>query len=117
MLNFGHTLGHAIESASDYTLSHGESVAIGMSLEAALGESLGVTAAGTAKVIDAALQAAGLPVSQTFEPADLIRRTRGDKKARGGNVEYALPAAIGRFESWTTPVEDAAVMSVLTRRA
>jgi 3-dehydroquinate synthase len=113
VLNFGHTLGHAIEAASDYTLSHGESVAIGMSLEANLGESLGVTERGTARIIDDAVRAAGLPLVHTYDPTDLVRRTRADKKARGGNVEYALPAAIGRFAAWTTPVEDAAVMAAL----
>lgn len=116
VLNFGHTLGHAIEAASDYSLSHGESVAIGMSLEAKLGEFLGVTAAGTAPMIDDAIRAAGLPLAHAFESEELIRRTRGDKKARGGNVEYALPAAIGRFDAWTTRVDDAAVIAVLDRQ-
>jgi 3-dehydroquinate synthase len=116
VLNFGHTLGHAIEAASGYTLSHGESIAIGMSIEAKLGESLGVTERGTAGTIDDAIRAAGLPLAHTFDSTDLLRRTRGDKKARGGNVEYALPAGIGRFGAWTTPVDDAAVMAVLNRR-
>jgi 3-dehydroquinate synthetase len=114
VLNFGHTLGHAIESASGYTLTHGESIAIGMSLEAKLGETLGVTERGTGKVIDDAILAAGLPISHTFDASELLRRTRGDKKARGGQVEYALPAAIGRFDAWTTPVDDATVLAVLS---
>lgn len=113
ILNFGHTLGHAIESASNYELSHGECVAIGMSLEARLGEALGVTAEGTAGEIDAAIRAAGLPLTQRFDAADLIQRTRGDKKVRGGNVQYALPARIGVFTNWTIAVQDADVLSVL----
>jgi 3-dehydroquinate synthase len=115
VLNFGHTLGHAIESASEYTMSHGEAIAVGMSLEARLGESIGVTKRGTADAVDSAIRAAGLPLSHTFDPADLLRRTRGDKKVRAGNVEYALPSEIGGFGSWTTPVDDAAVLSVLGR--
>jgi 3-dehydroquinate synthase len=116
VLNFGHTLGHAIEAASGYELSHGEAIAIGMSLEARLGESLGVTAAGTAAAIDSAIHAVGLPLTHDFDPEDLIRRTRGDKKAREGRVEYSLPAGIGKFDSWTTAADDEVVKKVLRSR-
>jgi 3-dehydroquinate synthase len=113
ILNFGHTLGHAVEAASGYQLSHGESIAIGMVLEARLGEHIGVTATGTAAAIIGSLERVGLPTGTTLDHADLIARTHGDKKARGGVVEYALPVCIGRFEKWTTPVPDTAVRSVL----
>jgi 3-dehydroquinate synthase len=113
-LNFGHTLGHAIEAASGYTLSHGEAIAIGMVLEARLGERLRVTAAGTAQSIEKALTAIGLPVHTDLDPKDLVARTHGDKKTRAGVVEYALPAAIGRFEQWTTPVADSFALASLT---
>ncbi|HYV96064.1 MAG TPA: 3-dehydroquinate synthase [Gemmatimonadaceae bacterium] len=113
ILNFGHTLGHAIEAASGYALTHGESIAIGMVLEARVGEQLGVTAAGTAERIARALEALGLPMKMTLGPADLIARTYTDKKARGGLVEYAIPAEIGRFATWTTPVSDGDALRVL----
>lgn len=113
VLNFGHTLGHAIEAASAYEMSHGEAVAVGMSLEARLGEFIGVTKPGTAGAIDAAIQGAGLPLTHPFDPADLVRRTRGDKKVRGGLVEYALPSEIGSFGAWTTPVSTEDVLRVL----
>ena len=112
ILNFGHTLGHAIEAASGYDLRHGEAIAIGMVLEARLGEALGVTAAGTAAALTAAFARAGLPAATPLDPADLVARTRTDKKMSAGRVEYALPAAIGRFERWTTPVDDDAVLAL-----
>src|SRR5205823_2970289 len=63
VLNFGHTIGHAIESVSNYRLLHGEAIAIGMTLEAQLAERLGVADAGTASAIHDALAAIGLPTS------------------------------------------------------
>lgn len=113
ILNFGHTLGHALEAASGYTMLHGEAVAVGMALEARLGERLGVTAPGTADAIVDALRAARLPVTAEFEVDDIIARTHGDKKKSGGRVQYSLPAAIGRFEAWSTPVEDAVAREIL----
>ena len=60
-LNFGHTIGHAVELVSGYSLLHGEAVAIGMAVESRLAESIGVAQAGTAATITKALEAAGLP--------------------------------------------------------
>lgn len=117
MLNFGHTLGHAIEAESGYQLRHGEAIAIGMVLEARIGERLGVTAAGTSLRLAAALDDAGLPIKTNLGPAQLVARTYGDKKKVAGRVEYALPATIGRFEKWTTPVDDADVLAVLRESA
>jgi 3-dehydroquinate synthase len=113
ILNFGHTLGHAIEAASGYELRHGEAIAVGMVLEATLGERLGVTAAGTAARLKHALADAGLPTHTTLNPEQLVARTYGDKKKVAGRVEYSLPAEIGRFEKFTTPVDDADVLAIL----
>jgi 3-dehydroquinate synthase len=97
-LNFGHTLGHAIESESGYSLLHGEAIAVGMVLEAQLGERLGITAPGTALRLRDTVERAGLPhaVPQQLDPHRIVFATRGDKKAREGIVEYALIAEIGR---------------------
>ena len=97
-LNFGHTLGHAIESESGYSLLHGEAIAIGMVLEAKLGESLGVTAPGTVARLRGTLHKAGLPIAtpKSLEANRILAATRSDKKAREGVVEYALIAEIGR---------------------
>jgi len=113
ILNFGHTLGHAIEAESEYTLRHGEAVGIGMVLEARLGEYLGITAPGTADRIEAALTTVGLPTRTALSPDALLRRTYTDKKRAAGAVAYAIPAEIGRFERWTHPVADDSVMGIL----
>jgi len=113
VLNFGHTLGHAIESASGYQLRHGEAIAIGMVLEARLGEAIAVTEPGTADRIRDALESAGLPTATALDPAELVARTKSDKKKRADQVEYALPRSIGAFDDWTTPVPDRDVLNVL----
>lgn len=120
-LNFGHTLGHAIEAESGFHLLHGEAIAIGMVLESALAESLGVAAAGTADQIRVLIERASLPTScpPTLDPSRLLAATRTDKKARAGVAEYALPTCIGAMAAegrgWAMPVEDAAVLAVLGR--
>jgi len=96
-LNFGHTLGHAIEALSGYSLLHGEAVAIGMVLESEIAERAGVASAGTAARVRAAVERLTLPHRK---PADqsaeqILAATRSDKKARAGAVEYALPSRIG----------------------
>ncbi len=97
ILNFGHTIGHAIEAASDFTLLHGDAVAIGMMLESELAERIGVAERGTSAAVRAALEAVGLP---TTRPANvdatlLVDLMRSDKKARAGRVIFALPARVG----------------------
>ena len=119
ILNFGHTLGHAIETVSGYRLLHGEAVAIGMALESEIAERIGVAEAGTAMRVRAALTAGGLPVVVPLgiDPVEILAATRSDKKARGGRVEYALPAAVGRMagaeRGWGLAAEDAVVLDVL----
>lgn len=118
-LNFGHTLGHAIEAASDFGLLHGEAIAIGMIAEARLGEALGVTATGTAYRLTELIDAAGLPTSipAELDPGRILELTRVDKKARGGQVEYALIERVGAASrgtgSWGQPVDDEAVAEAI----
>jgi 3-dehydroquinate synthase len=119
ILNFGHTLGHAIETASGYRLLHGEAIAIGMALESEIAERIGVAEAGTAMRVRAALTAGGLPVVVPLgiDPVEILAATRSDKKARGGRVEYALPVAIGSMAGaecgWGLAVADDIVLGVL----
>ncbi len=119
ILNFGHTLGHALESESGFALRHGEAVAAGMALEARLAEALGVAEAGTANQVTAALARVGLPTGRpaALDPEAVLAATRGDKKTRAGQVEYALPTRIGATAEargrWSLPVPDALVREVL----
>ena len=119
VLNFGHTIAHAIEAATSFETLHGEAVAIGLVAEARMAERMGIATSGTARVIERACRAAGLPTSVPQIPADtLIRFTRSDKKARAGRVEYALPKRIGEMagadRGWTLPVDDDVVREALT---
>jgi 3-dehydroquinate synthase len=122
ILNFGHTLGHAVEAESGYGMLHGDAIAVGMVLEARLGERLGITAAGTADRIATIARAAGLPVGlpPTMDVAAVLARTRADKKARAGVVEYALPTRVGLMAgggkggTWSVAVKDDDVRAVLT---
>jgi 3-dehydroquinate synthase len=119
ILNFGHTLGHAIEQASGYALLHGEAIAIGMVLEARLAERIGVADRGMAGQVEHALRAAALPVARpgSLRPDALLQLTRRDKKARGGAVAYSLPARIGEMagaeRDWAIEVGDTLVLEVL----
>ena len=119
VLNFGHTLGHALEQASGYALTHGQAVALGMIVEAELGERLEVTEPGTADAIARAVGAAGLPrrVPQGLAARDVVAATRTDKKARQGAVEYALPLRIGAMaggeRGWSIAARDSDAMAAM----
>jgi 3-dehydroquinate synthase len=118
-LNFGHTIGHAVESCSNYAILHGEAVAVGMVYESALAERLGLAEAGTTARVRDAVLAAGLPDTRpsSISVDAILDAARGDKKARAGRVEYALPSRIGAMagadRGWALPVSDAAVREVL----
>ena len=118
-LNFGHTIGHAIELCSNYTLLHGDAVAIGMAYESMLGERVGVTAGGTAARVRSVLRDAGLPLVRPSSVSidAIVDATHSDKKARAGRAEYALPATLGSMAAaesgWAVPVSDDLVREVL----
>lgn len=118
-LNFGHTIGHAVEVCSDYTLLHGDAVAMGMVYESVLAERIGVAEKGTADRVRAAVVNAGLPDVRPSNIAidPIVVATRGDKKARHGTAEYALPSTVGAMaganRGWSIPVSEDLVRDVL----
>ncbi len=119
VLNFGHTIGHAVELLSGYALLHGRAVAIGMVAESACGELIGVTRKGTAQAVAEALSSAGLPVQlpSSVSADAVIEATARDKKSRDGRVRYALPARVGTMargeQSWTFDVPSDVVLQAL----
>lgn len=110
ILNFGHTVGHALEAASAYALPHGRAVAAGMVAEARIGEALGVTAPGTATRLQSMVRAFGLPgeLDSDADPQALASRMTRDKKVRGGVVHVVLLEELGTVAAtgtaWTHPV-------------
>ena len=118
VLNFGHTIAHAVEAATEYRTLHGQAVAIGMVAEARIAERLGIGARGTAAAIEDVCAAAGLSTHPPDVAVEaLLGFTRADKKARGGQVEYALPSRIGSMAAadrgWSIAVDDDTVRAVL----
>lgn len=99
ILNFGHTIGHAIETATGYTrFLHGEAVAIGMHLEAKLSHILGITDSRHVEKIKRLLDAYGLPaeIPSDILIEDLISSMKLDKKAVAGELKIVLLERIGK---------------------
>ncbi len=120
ILNFGHTVGHAVEAASGYALLHGEAVAIGMAVEARLAEAEGLADAGFAATARRALEAFALPtaVPEELRGADLVEAMQGDKKVRREAVRFALPARVGEVRqradgAWTVEVGAEKILQAL----
>jgi 3-dehydroquinate synthase len=100
LLNFGHTFGHALETATGYgALLHGEAVAIGMVLAARLSAHLGLADGADARRLARLLAAFGLPVeSSGNDPQRLLDLMRLDKKNLAGTLRLILWRGIGRAE-------------------
>ena len=96
-LNFGHTIGHAVEACQHYQgLSHGEAVALGMAVITRLSEARGMTQAGTAARLDALLEALALPRSLPALPEDALIAAMGmDKKSAGDALRVIVLDRIG----------------------
>ena len=99
VLNYGHTIGHALEAATGYgRWTHGEAVALGMVAEARLASRLGLAARATAERQERLLAAVGLPVRAThIETEAVLSAITRDKKARDGRVPFVLAPEIGTF--------------------
>ncbi len=115
VLNFGHTVAHAIEAVAGYDgpYQHGEAVAVGMAAEARLAERMGWIGPDAVGRIERLLVRLGLPTAAPGLDADrLIDAMTRDKKNRGGRIRFVLPRAIGRVELTDGP-EAAEVRAVL----
>ncbi len=96
LLNFGHTFGHALEKLYDFKkLSHGEAVGIGMVMMARCGENAGITKAGTANEIIAALKKYNLPVKDEMPINRILEATALDKKSSGSMISLIMLKEIG----------------------
>lgn len=98
ILNFGHTIGHALEAASQYGVyTHGEAVAIGMIKATQLAVRLGKCSLEVLERLEKILIAYGLPTQpHTIAPAEVQKALFLDKKVRGGRLRFVLPEQIGQ---------------------
>lgn len=99
-LNLGHTLGHGVESCSDFSLSHGKAVAIGMAMVA---RACGCS--DTHKILHA-LEVFGLPTNAPYSQEEIYQFTLSDKKRAGSSIRLILPRRIGHCETVNYPIEN-----------
>ena len=97
ILNFGHTMGHALETLSKYNITHGEGVALGMIAAARISEKMGYLEDDAAKRIESLIRLAGLPVKipTSLDGEKIIAQMKMDKKKKGDIVHFVLLKKIG----------------------
>ncbi len=100
ILNYGHTIGHAVETLTGYrSVRHGEGVAMGMIAASRLAVEMGVLHPHDVDRQTALLKDFGLPVKlPDLDPADILNVMAGDKKVMGGEIYFVLPKKIGSVE-------------------
>ncbi|MBO0472727.1 3-dehydroquinate synthase [Enterococcus ureasiticus] len=108
LLNFGHTIGHALENTAGYgNLTHGEGVAIGMSQITRVAESKSLTPIGTIEQLNKMIQKFHLPIqSNHWDQEQLYMALTHDKKARGGKINIILLEKIGKAKIVRIPIEE-----------
>ncbi|MEF9475588.1 MAG: hypothetical protein L0958_02605 [Candidatus Mariimomonas ferrooxydans] len=98
MLNFGHTVGHAVETVTDYKrFLHGEAIAIGMCAAAGLAVRLRILQKKDAERIKSLIEIYNLPVKipSGIDVSDILGAMEIDKKVRAGRLRFILPESIG----------------------
>jgi 3-dehydroquinate synthase len=107
ILNFGHTIGHAVESVSNFSMLHGECVSIGIVGAYKLAVKLGAVDEKTALRVEATLKKAGLPVKAgIMDPNEILAMMNSDKKIKDGKLNFILPKGIGEVIQCTIDNED-----------
>ncbi len=98
ILNYGHTLGHAIENLSNYQYLHGESVAIGMAFASALSHKLGLASEHVVQMTIQLIKKYGLPttIPKEYETNEIVRIMMRDKKFKNNQIRMVLPIDIGK---------------------
>ena len=115
-LNFGHTIGHAIESISDFKVEHGQAVAIGMLAAAGIASKMGIFDRSELLRLREVIERAGLPTElPAFDAEDIIQFMKHDKKIIRGKIRFVLPRSIGEVLI-TDEVSPSLVKKVLVGR-
>ncbi|MGC8934576.1 MAG: 3-dehydroquinate synthase [Thermoproteota archaeon] len=110
VLNFGHTIGHAIEAASNFKVHHGEAVSVGMAYEAEIARKLGYAKEGIVEELKFVLKSYGLPVSLKELKVNvsldmLLLAIKKDKKAKESTIALPVLEDIGSWKKIETSVE------------
>ena len=96
ILNYGHTIGHAIESASDFKMGHGEAIAIGMIAAGRISNQMGMLDQNELNRLKYVIEKANLPTEiPRLKVNRLIPAIKHDKKVLGGKIRFVLPTSIG----------------------
>jgi len=106
LLNFGHTVGHAIELCSRYAVPHGFAVAAGMAVVTRAAAAQGLCPAACSELLEAALIREDLPVRTEYTAEALLAAMLSDKKRRGGVLDLIVPTAPGVCEVRPVPVDE-----------
>lgn len=98
VLNFGHTIGHALEAATNYKrFRHGEAVGHGMRVAAEISKSLGLLSAPELRLLSDGIDLCGpLPPANDMDSNEILRLTQADKKKSAGNLQWVLLEGIGQ---------------------
>jgi 3-dehydroquinate synthase len=118
ILNAGHTVAHALEQATGFSIPHGEAVGLGLVAEAALATGLGLASPEPGARVAALLERLGLPtrVGEPVGEERILAAMGSDKKNRAGGVRFALPRAVGTMAAspdWTTEAGEPAIRAAL----
>ena len=106
LLNLGHTVGHAIERCSNYAVSHGRAVAMGMAVVTRSAVRQGLCSPDVLEVLVQLLDRYHLATATAYDAKELCQRALGDKKRTGNTITIVVPVAVGKSELRTIPVEE-----------
>lgn len=106
LLNFGHTIGHSIEKCSNFEITHGHGVAIGMAIITRGSASLGITPTDDAKRLENLIKKYNLPTECEFSADDLYAPAVSDKKRTGGDITVIVMEKVGKCVLHKIPVEN-----------
>lgn len=106
LLNLGHTIGHAVEALSEYTVSHGQAVAIGMAIITRAAVRRGLCPREALEILEALLLRFNLPNRTNYPAKALFAAALGDKKREGAVLNLIVPRALGSSARMAIPVEE-----------
>lgn len=106
LLNFGHTVGHAIEKCSGYKISHGSAVAVGMVIISRAAYKCSFCDENCTDIIASLNKKYSLPVSTDFSASELSSAAMADKKRSGDKIKLIIPEALGNCVIKSVPTSE-----------